>query len=312
MRIYLTTTLEECHVGKRLDQVLAECFSEYSRARLTEWIKRGSVTVNGRAGQPKQKIKGGESIVLDVIVEGDSVAEAEAIPLDIVYEDDEVLVLNKSAGLVVHPGAGNRQGTILNALLHHMPAIRHVPRAGIIHRLDKDTTGLMVVAKTLEAHTKLVSVLAKREIEREYLALIGGEWIAGKTIENVMGRHPTQRTKMAVLTHAGKPAKTHFRCHEKYRGFTLLHARLETGRTHQIRVHLAHEGYPIVGDSLYGWRYRVPKGASPALCDRIQQCTRQVLHAWRLQFCHPVTGEKLLFEAPLPDDFQALLAVLSQ
>lgn len=310
MRVYLTTVMDESYGGQRLDQALAKCFPAHSRARLTDWIKRNEVWVNGEHWEPKRKLKGGESILIDAEVAAQQADEGQAIPLSIIYEDDEILVLNKPAGRVVHPGAGNRQSTLLNALLYHAPALREIPRAGIIHRLDKDTTGLMVVAKTLAAHTKLVASLAAREIEREYLVLIAGEWIAGKTIDLPIGRHPTQRTKMAVMKTSGKPARTHFRCYQRYEGYTLLHAKLETGRTHQIRVHLSHDGFPVVGDSTYGWRYRVPKGASVALQEAIRRFSRQALHAWKLSLDHPVSGERLSFEVPLPDDFAALLTCM--
>lgn len=310
MRVYLTTVIDENYIGQRLDQALAKCFPAHSRARLTDWIKRKEVWVDGEHWEPKGKLKGGESILIDTVLVAQQQDQEQPIPLSIVYEDDDLLILNKPAGRVVHPGAGNREGTLLNALLYHAPQLREVPRAGIIHRLDKDTTGLMVVAKTLVAHTKLVASLAAREIDREYLVLIAGEWIAGKSIDLPIGRHPTQRTKMAVMKTSGKPARTHFRCYQRYEGYTLLHAKLETGRTHQIRVHLSHDGFPVVGDSTYGWRYRVPKGASIALQEKIRQFSRQALHAWKLSLNHPATGERLSFEAPLPEDFAKLLTCM--
>lgn len=310
MRVYLTTVIDEVYAGHRLDATLAKCFPEHSRARLTDWIKQGDVSVDGKHLEPKSKLKGGESVLIDTTMQTLHEDIEQPIPLSIVFEDDEILILNKPAGRVVHPGAGNRQGTLLNALLYHAPSLRTVPRAGIVHRLDKDTTGLMVVAKTLTAHTKLVADLAARTIEREYLTLIAGEWIAGKTIDWPIGRHPTQRTKMAVMKTSGKPARTHFRCHKRYEGYTLLHAKLDTGRTHQIRVHLAHDGQAVVGDATYGWRYRVPKGSTVELQEHIRAFQRQALHAWKLSLLHPVTGEKLSFEAPLPEDFATLLSVL--
>lgn len=310
MRVYLTTVIEKDYAGHRLDAALAKCFPEHSRARLTDWIRQGDVSVDGKHWEPKTKLKGGESVLIDTVMQPQHEDVEQPIPLDIVYEDDDILILNKPAGRVVHPGAGNRQGTLLNALLYHAPSLRTVPRAGIVHRLDKDTTGLMVVAKTLTAHTKLVADLAARTIEREYLTLIAGEWISGKTIDLPIGRHPTQRTKMAVMKTSGKPARTHFRCHKRYEGYTLLHAKLDTGRTHQIRVHLSHDGQAVVGDSTYGWRYRVPKGASIELQEHIRAFQRQALHAWKLSLMHPVTGERLSFEAPLPEDFATLLTFL--
>lgn len=308
--MYLEAVMDEQYRGHRLDQALAKCFPTHSRARLTDWIKRKEVTVDGAYWEPKTKLKGGEAVIINTNVSMQQADEEENIPLNIVYEDADLLVLNKPAGLVVHPGAGNRQGTLLNALLYHAPCLREIPRAGIIHRLDKDTTGLMVVAKSLEAHTKLVAELAARQIDRQYLALVAGEWIAGKTIDLPIGRHPTTRTKMAVMQISGRPAVTHFRCHQRFVGYTLLHAKLETGRTHQIRVHLSHDGSPLVGDSLYGWRYKVPKGASPALQEAIRAFQRQALHAWKLAFNHPLTHEALAFEAPVPEDFQSLLKIL--
>ena len=312
MRIHLSTVIQDDYRGQRLDQALAKCFPEHSRARLTDWIKRKVVWVNGEHWEPKAKLKGGESVLIEAEVAPQQVDEEEAISLSIIYEDEELIILNKPAGMVVHPGAGNRQGTLLNALLYHAPCLREIPRAGIIHRLDKDTTGVMVVAKTLASHTKLVAELAKRKIDREYLALIADEWIAGKTIDLPIGRHPTQRTKMAVHRTNGKPAKTHFRCLKRYEGFTLLYAKLETGRTHQIRVHLSHDGSPVVGDKTYGWRVRTPKGSTEGLREKIRVFQRQALHAWKLSLLHPSTGEALSFEVPLPEDYAELLSFMKE
>lgn len=311
MRVYLTTVIDENYIGHRLDQALAKCFPEHSRARLTEWIKQGDVSVNGAQWEPKTKLKGGESILIDALAAPLHEDIEQDLPINIVFEDDDIIIVNKPAGTVVHPGAGNRQGTLLNALLFHAPCLKLIPRAGIVHRLDKDTTGLMVVAKTLTAHTKLVADLAARTIEREYLTLIAAEWIAGKTIDLPIGRHPSQRTKMAVMRTSGKPARTHFRCHKRYEGYTLLHAKLDTGRTHQIRVHLSHDGHAVLGDATYGWRYKVPKGASVELQDAVRAFQRQALHAWKLSLLHPVSGERLSFEAPLPEDFATLLTFLT-
>jgi 23S rRNA pseudouridine1911/1915/1917 synthase len=295
--------------GMRLDQALAKCFPEHSRARLTQWLKEGLVKVNNEILAPKTKIQGQEQIKILVSITPNERDLPEDIPLDILFEDESLMVLNKPHGLVVHPGAGNRQGTLLNALLHHAPELQYIPRAGIIHRLDKDTSGLMVITKTLAAHTFLVDALAQRAIKREYVALVQETMIAGKTIDKPIGRHPFTRTKMAV-TRDGKPAVTHIRCQKRYKDFTLLDVRLETGRTHQIRVHCAHEGYPLVGDALYGWRLRFPERASQRLQATLSAFKRQALHAVRLSLTHPVTGESLTWAAPLPEDFEELLAVL--
>ncbi len=308
-KINLQTSIPDDCKGFRLDQALAHCFPEHSRTRLTQWIRSGQVSVDGQTCEPKAKVNGGEAIAINASVLTQLTEQPEDIALNILFEDDNLLVLNKPAGLVVHPAAGNRQGTLLNALLHHAPELSHLPRAGIVHRLDKDTTGLMVVAKTLSAHTALVAALQKREIKREYVALVGVEVIAGATIDEPIGRHPHQRTKMAV-THNGKPARTHFRCLKRYHGFTLLDVKLETGRTHQIRVHLSHRGYPIVGDATYGWRYRIPAKSSQDLQQALLNFRRQALHAKALTLAHPVSGEILSWQAPLPEDFQSLLKLL--
>ncbi len=299
---------EDCK-GMRLDQALAHCFPEHSRTRLTQWVKSGQVNVDGKPSTPKSKVLGGEQIIISANVLSQFEEQAENIALNILYEDESLIILNKPAGLVVHPAAGNRQGTLLNALLYHAPSLSHLPRAGIVHRLDKDTTGLMVVAKTLTAHTALVAALQRREIERGYVALVGVEVIAGATIDEPIGRHPHQRVKMAV-THSGKPARTHFRCLKRYHGFTLLDVKLETGRTHQIRVHLAHKGYPIVGDATYGWRYRIPAKSSEALQQALLGFRRQALHAKSLSLVHPVTGQTMSWQAPIPEDYAQLLSHL--
>ncbi len=308
-QINLNTTIPEDCRGMRFDQALAKCFPEHSRTRITQWIRNGHVSLDGQLLEPKVKVNGGEEVTIQTTILPVHEDPAESIPLNIVYEDDDILVLNKPAGLVVHPGSGNRQGTLLNALLYHAPQLANLPRAGIVHRLDKDTTGLMVVAKTLHAHTALVAALQRRDIQRDYIALVGTEVIAGATVDEPIGRHPHQRTKMAV-THSGKPARTHFRCQKRYHGFTLLDVKLETGRTHQIRVHLSHIGHPIVGDSTYGWRYRIPAKSSPELQQMLIAFKRQALHARALSLNHPVTGEVLSWKAPLPDDYVALLKLL--
>lgn len=307
--IALEVSVPETYRGLRLDQALAKCFPLHSRSRLTQWIKTRQVTVNGEHWEPKAKVLGGETIAINAMLEPQQEDVGESIPLNIVFEDDDIIILNKPANLVVHPGAGNKQGTLLNALLYHAPQLAHLPRAGIVHRLDKDTTGLMVIAKTLAAHTRLVAMLQNREIERKYYALVAQELIAGGSINEPIGRHMQHRKKMAVHQN-GKPACTHYRCYKRYRGFTLLDVKLETGRTHQIRVHLSHIGYPIVGDSIYGWRYRVPAQSSSELQQILSEFKRQALHAYSLQFEHPISKEVMQWQAPIPDDFETLLLLL--
>ncbi len=297
--------------GQRLDQIAAQCFTDYSRSRLQSWIKDGNLTVDGQNRKTRDKLIGGETLHVAVAVEDGERWEPEQMDLDIIYEDDSILVLNKPAGLVVHPGAGNAAGTLLNGLLHHCPDNASVPRAGIVHRLDKDTTGLMVVAKTLAAQTDLVSQLQERSVNREYEAVAMGVMTAGRTIDEPIGRHPAQRTRMAV-THSGKPAITHYRVVDRYRNHTHVRVKLETGRTHQIRVHLSHVNYPLVGDTLYAGRLRLPKGATPELKETLQNFHRQALHACQLGLYHPVTDEYMEWQVDLPEDFQQLLSVLQQ
>jgi 23S rRNA pseudouridine1911/1915/1917 synthase len=309
----LEALVAESHRGSRLDQVAADLFPDFSRARLQQWIKEGCLTVNGRQAKPKDKVMGGERLDLIAEIEAESGHEAEAISLDIIYEDDDLLVINKPAGLVVHPGAGNRTGTLLNALLHHDPGLEQIPRAGIVHRLDKETTGLMVVARTLKAHQDLVEQLRLREVRREYLAIVCGVVTAGGTVDAPLGRHPVQRKKRAVSeAQDARPAVTHYRVEQKFRSHTLLSCSLETGRTHQIRVHMAHIGFPLLGDPTYGGRLKLPRGASPSLISAIQQFKRQALHAWRLGLVHPETLDDMEWEVPLPDDMNSLLEVLAE
>ena len=302
---------ESC-LGKRLDQTIAQMFPDYSRSRLKEWILAGSVTVNGEVlTRAREKMYGGETITIDAQVEAEQRFEPQNIALNIVYEDDDILVINKPAGLVVHPGAGNPDGTVLNALLHHCPELDVVPRAGIVHRLDKDTTGLMVVAKTIAAQTNLVEALQLREITREYEAVANGLMTAGGVVDEPIGRHATKRTHMAV-TFSGRPSVTHYRVLEKYRLHTRLRLRLETGRTHQIRVHMSHITHPLVGDPVYGGRPRPPKNATPELLDTLRGFKRQALHAAMLSLYHPITGELMTWHADLPEDFVKLVEVLQQ
>ncbi len=254
---------------------------------------------------------GGETITINAEIEADVRFEAQDLPLNIVYEDDDILVINKPAGFVVHPGAGNPDGTVLNALLHHCPALDLVPRAGIVHRLDKDTTGLMVVAKTIAAQTNLVESLQRREITREYEAVANGIMTAGGVVDEPIGRHATKRTHMAV-TFSGRPSITHYRVMEKYRLHTRIRLRLETGRTHQIRVHMAHISHPLVGDPVYGGRPRPPKNATPQLLELLRKFKRQALHAAMLSLYHPITGEQMTWHAELPADFVELINLLKE
>ena len=295
--------------GERFDLALAVALPQYSRARLQRWITAGAVLLEGRAVRPRERLKGGERVRVQAEFTPDMTVRAETIALRIVYEDEALLVIDKPAGLVVHPGAGNPAHTLQNALLAHDAALALVPRAGLIHRLDKDTSGLLVVARTPETHHALVTLLQARAIARGYLALCLGRPTAGATIAEPIGRHRSQRTRMAVRSD-GREAVTHYRIEERFRGHTLLRVQLETGRTHQIRVHLAHVGFPIVGDPVYGGRRRQVAGASEALQGALQSFRRQALHAQRLALDHPITGRHHTFEALLPPDFQQLLSAL--
>ena len=309
-QITLSAEVQPEQMGQRLDQTLAELFPEYSRSRLKTWIEADLVKLNDRITNiPREKVFGGERIEIIVEVEDETRFEAENIPLNIVYEDDDIIVINKPKDLVVHPGAGNPNGTVLNALLYHYPPISEVPRAGIVHRLDKDTTGLMVVAKTIPAQTKLVRDLQKRKITREYEAVASGIMTKGGTVDQPMARHATKRTLTAVHP-MGKPAVTHYRIMENYRNYTRLRLRLETGRTHQIRVHMAHIAHPLLGDQTYGGRPRPPKNASEDFMEVLRNFKRQALHAVMLRLAHPITGEIMEWYAPLPDDFVELLNAL--
>ncbi|MDX3773296.1 23S rRNA pseudouridine(1911/1915/1917) synthase RluD [Chromatiaceae bacterium AAb-1] len=306
-QIKLSEIVPDHLFGKRLDQVLAEMFPDYSRSRIKEWILADSVSINGVVqNKPRDKMLGGEKIDILASLPEDERFEAEAIELNIVYEDEHILVINKPAGLVVHPGAGNADGTLLNALLHHCPGIAEVPRAGIVHRLDKDTTGLMVVAKTIPAQTHLVDAMQARDITREYEAVCHGTMTGGGTVDEPIGRHLTKRTHMAVNSTNGKPAVTHYRVMEKYRAHTRLRLRLETGRTHQIRVHMAFINHPLVGDPVYGGRPRPPRQAEEALLVLLRSFKRQALHATMLRLAHPVTCEIMEWHAPLPADMVEL------
>jgi 23S rRNA pseudouridine1911/1915/1917 synthase len=302
-------TLPPEAAGARVDQALAAALPQYSRAQLQRWIRDGAVSVAGTAPRASARVEGGEPVTVEARYHDATDVAPEAMALDIVHADRSILVLNKPAGLVVHPGAGNRQHTLQNALLAYDPKLARVPRAGLVHRLDKDTTGLMVVARTLAAHTRLVAAIQAHEIGREYLALCVGQLTGGGTIDKAIGRHRTQRTRMTVRGD-GRAAVTHFRIEERFRGHTLLRVQLETGRTHQIRVHLAHLGFPVFGDPDYSGRARILAGASVRLGAVLHAFQRQALHAQKLTLVHPTSGKTLEFEAPLPADFRALLAAL--
>lgn len=298
--------IPEDAAGRRFDQVLAELFPEFSRSRLAAWVKAGRARLDGGAVKPRHKVAGGELVLLEPVPEPDERVEPEPIPLDIVHEDAALLVINKPPGLVVHPAAGNRAGTLQNALLHHDPDLARVPRAGIVHRLDKDTSGLMVVARSLAAHKSLVDQLQARAMGREYDVVVRGVVTAGGTVDAPIGRHPGQRKRMAVVEE-GKPALSDYRVRERYRAHSRLSVQLHSGRTHQIRVHLAHIRHPVVGDPVYGGRPAFPKGVSPALRQVLESFRRQALHAQTLRLRHPDSGEEASWSAPCPPDMQALI-----
>ncbi|ROU07508.1 23S rRNA pseudouridine(1911/1915/1917) synthase RluD [Lysobacter enzymogenes] len=307
----LTATVPDAAAGRRFDAVLAELFPDYSRSRLAAWIKSGDARLNGREARPRDPVQGGETVELNVVLDTQTHAVAEDIALDVLYEDAEVIVLDKPAGLVVHPGAGNPAGTLVNALLHRDPSLAALPRAGIVHRLDKDTSGVMVVARTLPAHTSLVDQLSAREVHRQYLAVVVGALVSGGTANAAIDRHPRDRLRMAVRED-GREAVTHFRLRERFRAHTLLECRLETGRTHQIRVHMQHLKHPIVGDPLYGGPLKLPKGASDSLVETLRGFKRQALHAETLEFVHPISGEPVRCTAPVPADMRHLVAELRE
>jgi 23S rRNA pseudouridine1911/1915/1917 synthase len=307
----LAATVTDEQAGKRFDQALAILFPEHSRSRLKKWIDKNQVMVNGGFRRPRDRVEIGDVVSIDA--EEAIVADwgAEALPLEIVHEDDDILVINKSANWVTHPGAGNWSGTVVNALLHYCPALENIPRAGIVHRLDKDTTGILIVAKTLEAQTQLVQQLQSRSVKRSYEAVVCGMVLSGGTIDAPIGRHPQERTKMAVVE-SGKTAVTHYRVLKKFMAHTHLKVELETGRTHQIRVHLSHIHYPIVGDKVYGGRLRLPPNSTEALRQMLQTFPRQALHAKALALTHPISGTAVGWEVPIPADMQALLAALEK
>jgi len=307
----LILTIPPAMKGKRLDQALAELCPQHSRSRLQSWIKSGFVTVDNLVPRQRDVIQGGETVTINAEFEiADRVWAREAIPLDILHADRDIIILNKPAGLVVHPGAGNPEHTLLNALLHHMPELEQIPRAGIVQRLDKDTSGLMIIARSLTAHTYLVDQIQKRLLTREYQAVVSGVMTAGGTVDAPIGRHHIKRKRMAVVE-SGKPARTHYRVLKRFQAHTHVQLRLESGRTHQIRVHMAHIRHPLVGDPVYGGRQRFPKSSGPALLEALQKFPRQALHACRLELAHPVSGATVSWEAPLPEDLCLLLALLA-
>jgi 23S rRNA pseudouridine1911/1915/1917 synthase len=307
----LTARVPEELAGMRLDQCLAEIFPEYSRSKLQTWVKSGRVSVDGVERKGRDKLDGGEWVELDAEAEPVLENQAQDIPLDIVYEDESILIINKPAGLVVHPAVGHADGTLVNALLNHQPSLNTLPRAGIVHRIDKDTSGLLMIAKTLQAHNDLVEQLQARTIHREYQALVKGWMTAGGTVDEPIGRHPTDR-KRNVVRRDGKEAVTHYRLEQRFRYHTLIRAKLETGRTHQIRVHMAHIHYPLVGDPVYGGRFQMTAGCHPELAEALRNFKRQALHAAKLGLVHPQSGEYQEWTQPIPEDFQHVLALMMQ
>ncbi|MEE4659370.1 MAG: 23S rRNA pseudouridine(1911/1915/1917) synthase RluD [Halieaceae bacterium] len=298
--------------GKRLDQVAAELFPDFSRARLQDWIRSGELRLDGQQLRPRDRVQSGSELTLNATLEDAVHWTPEPISLDLVHADDDVIVVNKPVGLVVHPAAGNRDGTLVNALLHAFPELSELPRGGIVHRLDKDTSGLMMVARSQRAHTRLVEQLQQRAVKREYMALCFGTVTGSGTVDAAIGRHPVSRTRMAVVQSGGKPAVTHYRVEERFGHHTLLAIRLETGRTHQIRVHMAHRRHALVGDTVYAGRLRLPPGAAPELQQALRRFRRQALHARRLGFVHPGHGEFCEWQSPPPEDLQDLLTCLRQ
>ncbi len=300
----------EC-AGQRLDQALTGFFPDYSRAQIQQWIRDGLVRQDDVPLRGRDKVKGGEQIDVTVPEAVEAPWQAQDIPLEILFEDEEMLVVNKPAGLVVHPGAGNADGTLLNALIHYAPELKTLARAGIVHRLDKETSGLLVVARTDRARLALIEQLQERSVAREYLAVVVGVMVSGGTVDAPIGRHPTQRTRMAVASQ-GRPAVSHYRVVTRYRAHTLARVSLESGRTHQIRVHMAHAHYPVVGDPVYGGRLKLPAGCSDTLTAALRGFRRQALHATRLGLIHPVSGEELSWARPMPEDMQQLVDALAQ
>jgi len=310
---FLKQTIEipENYRGKRLDQALAVLLPDYSRSRLQQWIRAERVLVDGKVYRPRDMLHGGETVEVDTTEIASEVnCEPEDLPVSVVHEDEDIIVLDKAAGMVVHPAAGNYTGTLQNALLFHYPDLSAIPRAGIVHRLDKDTSGLMVIARSLRAHSSLVEQLQTRQMGREYEAVVHGVMVAGGTVDEPIGRHPVDRKRMAVVRN-GKPAITHYRVITKFRQHTHIRARLESGRTHQIRVHMSYIKYPLVGDPVYGGRRRIPAGASEQLIEELNHFPRQALHAVQLELQHPADGKTIQWQSALPEDIQHLIDLLA-
>ena len=307
-RVVRACQLDTSVIGQRFDQIAAQVWSDFSREKLKHWLAEGVLKVDHQHVKGKARSNGTEYMTLDVALPAQTASQPEAIELEIIFEDEHMMVINKPVGLVVHPGAGHSHGTLVNALLYHYPQSRELPRAGLVHRIDKDTSGLLVVAKTLTAQLALSRQLAKKTMYRVYDLICYGNIIAGGKVDEPIKRHPVERTKMTVAA-GGKPAVTHYRVLERFADFTLLQAQLETGRTHQIRVHFAHLGHALLGDSTYA-RLRLPRGADEHLVQTLQQFKRQALHARYLGLLHPYSGVEMQFEAPLPDDFLHVLQQL--
>ena len=309
--IQLSGEIPEAMAGSRADRALARLFPDYSRSRIQAWIKAGQVRLDGQPLRARDTVQGGEQVAIEAELAVETEAQPQAIPLTIVYEDEHLIVVDKPPDLVVHPAAGNPDGTLQNALLHRYPELATLPRAGLVHRLDKDTSGLMVVARSLQAHHSLVAQLQDRTVGREYLALVQGRVIAGATVDAPIGRHPVDRKRMAVVER-GRPAVTRYRIEERLPAHTLVRVSLDTGRTHQIRVHMAHIGFPLVGDPVYGGRLKRPPGISDATADALRAFRRQALHAARLGLVHPASGLPMRWTSAMPEDLQGLLAQLRE
>ena len=302
---------DSSHAGMRLDQLAAQLFPDYSRARLQKWIRNGALTVDGRAARPTHRVIGNETLRLDAAVEKDDTVRSQDIPIDVIFADEDIIVVNKPAGLVVHPAAGNPDSTLQNALLHYDENLASLPRSGIVHRLDKETSGVMVVARSLRAHTSLVEQLQGRTMKRIYRAVATGLIAASGTVDAPIGRHPTHRKRMAVVG-SGKPAVSHYRVLKRFDGATYIEVSLESGRTHQIRVHMTHIGHPLAGDPVYGRGLKLKRGFPAGLVEAVRAFPRQALHAYRLSLQHPGSGENVRFVAPLPEDIEQLLASLQE
>lgn len=310
-QIRVSARADSSHAGLRLDQLAAVLFPDYSRARLQKWIRNGELTVDGRPARPTQRVTGTETLQLDAAVELDETVRSQDIPIDVIFADEDIIVVNKPAGLVVHPAAGNPDSTLQNALLHYDEGLAALPRSGIVHRLDKETSGVMVVARSLRAHTSLVEQLQGRTMKRVYRAVATGVITAGGTVDAPIGRHPRHRKRMAVVGN-GKPAVSHYRVLKRFNGATYIEVSLESGRTHQIRVHMTHIGHPLAGDPVYGRGLKLKRGFPAGLVEAIRAFPRQALHAYRLSLEHPGSGENVRFVAPLPEDFEQLLVSLSE